>query len=449
MWFWNKDKHEEVAEGKRTIAPIKAVQVGNTIVAYIDGDQYTKVCNTPEESVEVYKMLVNVDVEAPEDVINAIQFMTRGLTPQEEKAITDHEKALEEAEKFKHLHEWLKAVADRDDENFVVVPGGSLMVKGINITIPPFLIEEFMHRDGNEEDTQSLINFWKLLSLNSDPRCREDLYRFLTVNGMQVTPSGYFVAYRNVAIQEEATDYLAEFVESSYIKIKGYKKSPKNYLVYMDSDDNYYLWDGKKHGWKGYPEDVEVGILADLHESLPKAGEGNAIYTDNHTMTMTIKVGEPVKLPREKCDADPDRSCSNGLHLGNKEFMSAGSFGNVGLICLCNPMHVVAVPYADGRKLRCCEYLPIAKAEYGEDGKIIPVETATFEYDYQEYTLEDINRMLATTKFESLKDHKVIPMEIDRYSLLNIRDHMEVTLDEMNDVVSNRVIQTSLFDERD
>lgn len=43
------------------------------------------------------------------------------------------------------------------------------------------------------------------------------------------------------------------------------------------------------------------------------------------------------------------------------------------MVCLCNPAKVVSVPYQDDYgKLRTCEYLPIALAEYDDNGKVIP-----------------------------------------------------------------------------
>jgi hypothetical protein len=57
-----------------------------------------------------------------------------------------------------------------------------------------------------------MMNFWRLCALNPDPRCREDLYKFLINNDLTLTPSGYFVAYRNVNVKNEGLRERNEFV---------------------------------------------------------------------------------------------------------------------------------------------------------------------------------------------------------------------------------------------
>ena len=68
------------------------------------------------------------------------------------------------------------------------------------------------------------------------------------------------------------------------------------------------------------------------------------VYTDHHSHTFKIKIGEMVTMPREKCDCDSSVSCSQGLHIGGKGWLKKNYYGNTGLACLINPADVVAVP---------------------------------------------------------------------------------------------------------
>ena len=68
------------------------------------------------------------------------------------------------------------------------------------------------------------------------------------------------------------------------------------------------------------------------------------VYTDHHSHTFRIKIGEMVTMPREKCDCDSNVSCSRGLHIGGKGWLKKNYYGNTGLACLINPADVVAVP---------------------------------------------------------------------------------------------------------
>lgn len=97
------------------------------------------------------------------------------------------------------------------------------------------------------------------------------------------------------------------------------------------------------------------------------------VYTDHHSHTFKIKIGEMVTMPRKDCDCRVNQECSRGLHLASKHWLNKNYYGTVGLVCLCNPADVVAVPYnSQYGKLRTCAYLPIDKIEYGEDNYPIP-----------------------------------------------------------------------------
>ena len=54
---------------------------------------------------------------------------------------------------------------------------------------------------------------------------------------MVVTPSGYFLAYRNANVKEKGNRELNEFVADQYVKLKSWKKSTKNHIVLENMDD--------------------------------------------------------------------------------------------------------------------------------------------------------------------------------------------------------------------
>lgn len=103
--------------------------------------------------------------------------------------------------------------------------------------------------------------------------------------------------------------------------------------------------------------------------------EEEGVYTDHHSHTFKIKIGEMVTMPREKCDCDSSISCSKGLHIGGKGWLKQNYFGNTGLACLINPADTVAVPKIDDYgKLRTCAYLPIEVIKYDENEDVIPLD---------------------------------------------------------------------------
>ncbi len=84
--------------------------------------------------------------------------------------------------------------------------------------------------------------------------------------------------------------------------------------------------------------------IDDVYNEIVNLGKGSPIYTDSHSHTTTIILGQPVRMPREETDMCQENSCSRGLHVGSKGWLKQGYFGNVGLMVLVNPANVVAVP---------------------------------------------------------------------------------------------------------
>jgi len=273
---------------------------------------------------------------------------------------------------------------------------GRVYRKGIPLSIPELLVNKFVDVLGTDK-FESYDNFWKLCSLNPNAEARQDLFKFIQGGKFTITSSGLVVAYRNVAIKSEGNQSLVDTVTKSYVKVKQWKKNPKSFEIYNVAGD-YYLYNTKN---QSDPTGEFVGTLDYLYSNIQEFT--NTIYTDNYTGTFDIVPGIPVQMDRSKCDGKSNNACSYGLHLGNVSFLKQGQFGQVGLMCLVNPMHVVAVPHYDHNKLRCCEYMPVSVVEY-EDGKLVEIDTEIYEDDYCHFTVEQINEMLET---ENMVEHKI------------------------------------------
>lgn len=413
---------------------IKAMRVNKTIVCFIENKQYQKEFDTDEEILKVFEQISNTDEDDFDDLLELKMIFAPAATKEEIELQEKIEDTKKQIENQKELIDWLKKISEEGDEHFEV-DGTKLYMKGIKITVPKFLAVEFINRRSNNEDYQALINFWRLLALNSDPRCRENLFTFLSKHDIAVTQSGYFVAYRNVDIKQAGDKELNDYVVNMWLKIKNWKKSPKNYIVVKK--DLFYYETLLEH----QAGNLEViGNLDDLYSN--PIGE-ETIYTDHHTGTFNIKIGELVSMPKEETDQSQDNQCSSGLHLASSSWLSKNYYGQQGIVCLVNPMHVVSVPYADAGKLRCHAYLPIGLAEYGDNNRIIPIETSTFEHEFCEHTEAELSDMLQSCNLEELKEHEIIPKELDLQSLMNIRTEIKITLEDMNKIISNKVIKVN------
>ena len=99
------------------------------------------------------------------------------------------------------------------------------------------------------------------------------------------------------------------------------------------------------------------------------------VFTDFHSHTFKIRMGEMVTQDRSLCDHNHDITCSKGLHLGAYSWLTKNYYGDTGMVCLCNPVDVIAVPKLDDYgKLRTCAYLPIDFCSFDEDGQVIPYD---------------------------------------------------------------------------
>lgn len=90
-------------------------------------------------------------------------------------------------------------------------------------------------------------------------------------------------------------------------------------------------------------------------------------WKDKHTRTMDNSVGTVVEMPREDVDEDPNRTCSAGLHVCGRSYVSSFKYGDDRLTLVSvNPRDVVAIPTDyDHAKMRVCRFKVLG--EIGEN----------------------------------------------------------------------------------
>lgn len=215
----------------------------------------------------------------------------------------------EHGDKVREYQDAVDVIDSIKDSQLLTMKGDSVYWEDVSqLSMPTEFVKAVLDAEFSHDDVriETYRNFWTLMSLNPDERCRKNLFWFLNKNGLVIARCGFFVAYRNAE--------------------------------YKGIDEN-----------------------------------GVEVYTDAHTHKMSIRIGEVVTMPRDACDPVQENTCSRGLHLGAQWWLKRNYYGNQGLVCLCNPADVVAVPPLDDYgKLRTCAYLPIEKAEFDEHGDVIP-----------------------------------------------------------------------------
>ena len=457
---------------------IKATKIGNTIVCFIKEKMYQKTFESDEEIISVYELMMNTNENSVEEVSTLIELMTPIKTEKEQELEIEFEEKKLEAEKNAQLITWMETLSSSEvnNSNFEV-KNSELFMKNIPMPIPEFLGRKFANPNLSDEEQFSLTNFWRLLALNPNTKCREDLYGFLAKNKMTITPSGCFIAYRNVNVKKEGNKKLTEFISKQWAQVKKWKKSPKNYGVYVTDKTKYSIMkidepfesstgsDFKKvvvevpisadgttvnmgvdsYGHLDSTQDphfgeVFVGNLADLYDNLSNQKDDNTtIYTDGWSGKMAITIGEPVSIPRNQCDSNPDATCSRGLHAANSEWLGQAYFGSTGFAILINPMNVVACPYRDSGKLRCCEYMPVTVIDFDEAGKVIAFDCLSLDIDYGKHTQAQLVDMISNSKFDYNKEHKIIPVDINFTEYQSMLYDYNRSLEDMTKIINSRI----------
>lgn len=258
----------------------KVIKVDNKVTIFLENGAIIEKEVTEDEFKKV------VEAQTDEEVLKL-------LCPEYQKSVELHNNALTLVEKIQKS----KLLSMRGD----VVYWEEVSC----LSVPEELVKAIIkaEEEHNELKISTYRNFWTLMSLNPDERCRKNLFWFLQKYGMTISRCGFFVGYRNVDKTEEEN-----------------------------------------------------------------------VFTDHHSHTFKIRIGEMVTMDRDKCDTVQENTCSSGLHIGGKGWLKENYFGDTGLACLINPADVVAVPHIDDYgKLRTCAYLPIEVIEYDKNDDVIPL----------------------------------------------------------------------------
>ena len=259
----------------------KVIKVDNKVTVFLENGEII------EKEITEDKFKKVVKAQTDEEVLKL-------LCPEYQKSVELHNNALTLVEKIQK-------------SELLSMRGDVVYWEEVScLSVPEELVKVIIkaEEEHNELKISTYRNFWTLMSLNPDERCRKNLFWFLQKYGMTISRCGFFVGYRNV----------------------------------------------------------------------DKTKEEN-VFTDHHSHTFKIRIGEMVTMDRNKCDTVQENTCSSGLHIGGKGWLKKNYYGDTGLACLINPADVVAVPpYDNYGKLRTCAYLPMEIIHYDKNDDVIPLD---------------------------------------------------------------------------
>jgi hypothetical protein len=389
---------------------VQGIKMGNVVNVSLDGKLHKKNCGSPQEADELFRLVLKAK-DDPSDVnIKAIK---------------------------SYLNENVRVAMLAGLENDPDT--GEVFLAGFNTAIPAKLVEVIRDYHENGYPLKAIINFWKLLMINPDTRVRTSLFDFIGKHDFVLTDKGYMVVYKAVYYKDkEKKSDLGEFVSNQYLHVKkDWSCSPNKYTVYRDLESGS-LAITKNQTAEGWGEEVNVeilGKLGDVYNNIFDNGEAVSdapVYTDMWSRTMTIVLGQPVKMERKDCNSDPQVDCSYGLHCGATGYVNTyassvrDGAGSV-LACFVNPANVVAVPTANCTKMRVTEYFPFAVATY-ENSKIDVVKQKYFESDYAGYEEAEVKALIAKIKKSEKPIEKAMNAEDEVRPMFELQKILETRL---------------------
>jgi hypothetical protein len=382
------------------------------------------------------------------------------------------EVAYEKAAAVKRGAEYLATLDQFEMKN------NALYLKGINRSLPPLLVEEFLevvgrHGSTDNDEFNALHRFFMWCCLNPRAEVADKLFNFLKKNSFSITKQGFFVALRNVVTLHGGTE-LVDFVSNAYNKVKAvWKKKPDEYYVFLENGeykmvhgaaiykeetstcsycdgsgtspeyDEEYDDSGHCYECDGSGEVTEVvcqqngeniGNLTELYLDLPNRAENR--YTDAHTKTFDIRIGRPVDMPMEQCRWNTDDCGAEGLHFTSDEIHYVGC-GDTSVLVLINPMKVVGIGESKGR---CYEYLPIMTVPREEATEILhDLDFDTLELD-ESYAVRELDNLAEKAKQGFTAEAKKYDFNLPALSAVEVYTIVK-SLDEIKQEISKRIVK--------
>lgn len=389
------------------------VNTKKVIVITCDGDKYEG-DNIEKEEIEALKT-ANV-----QEIVNI-------LTPKHIEEIEDVKEEIKLVSKF-------LGVFDNSDDFDVV--GEQLYFKGIRSTpIPHIIVARFIEILQQIEDNKTEINLFTYKStaelneeynslkmftlkvlLNPIEESRQDALDYVKQFQIKMTNTGNLIMYRRIVSLGNTNKDLIEFVSSSYVKVKSWKKSPKNYEVF---DDNGFILiqKDKKHDINNHK-----GNLEELYLNLANLEENR--YTDNHTKTYDIRIGATYKINEEDIDINRSGSCGGSLHVADGKIFSYSSFGNTPVCCIVNPMHIYKMDSGHSGKIGVKQMFIAAITTQDEEGNYVDIDNQNLvEFDelYHNETLEELTESLKNKSLSQVSVAEAVsPLSIPE--VVNIKE---------------------------
>ena len=403
----------------------------NIDVVFTDGDVISGVVEQ-----DTYEQIRNAT--SKEEVLNL-------LIPKNIKG-SDHDLDKEEENIKTQIAPIVNILSEMDD--FEVV-GEDVFLKGVkSIAIPSSIVAEFIRLlteiqdlqdnsselidyeqlDKLKEEYNSLLMFTYKLLLNPLKESREQLLNFIKKNDIKITSYGNLVLYRACWESKTEDTELIRFVAKEYLKIKAWKKSPKNYTV-ASRLGNYKLLLNNEIPKDDNPYWENQGNLAELYSKLPEMqSKGKQYYSDHGKKKIVI--GDIYKIDDKDVNLDANVCAAGGLHCASYDYDYSG-FGDTNLIVLVNPSKTITVPTYDFSKMRVSEMMIVGINPNERGVHIDEGFYSNLDENYHNYSIDELQEAFKNKSFEPIS----VSTEVTELSLKEVVN--------ITDILKNRIVEVN------
>ena len=336
------------------------------------------------------------------------------LSPKPEVKI-DINKGEQDKKETEALLDYLGIFGDSEDFD---IKDNRLYFKGIHsIAIPNAITAHFVSLAitlSNEPDNQrqerlvEIYNGLKMFTLkllcNPLESSRDQLMTFVTNNDVKITNNGNLVLYRR-ANNIGGDNELVQAISTQYLKIKAWKKSPKNYWLTNYTTVHTSAIQGN------------LGNLQELYDNLPNLKENK--FVAQHQGAMEFKIGDVYKIEESEVDLNAGVCHAGGLHCCSYDYDYEG-YGDTPLVVLVNPTKTITVPTYEIKKMRVSEMYVVGIHE--NVGNHISDELIhSFDENYHNYSLEELEDALKNRSVANVSVAEAVS-ELPIKEIVNIKD---------------------------
>ena len=174
----------------------KVIKVDNKVTVLLENGDFVE----REITDEKFKKIL--EAQSDDEVL-------RILCPEYQEVVDSRNKALSMVEKLRQ-------------SKLLRVKNDTIYWDNVSsLSVPVELAEAIVDAELEHNDLKisTYRNFWTLMSLNPDDRCRKNLFWFLQRYGMTISKCGFFVGYRNVDKTEEENVFTDHHSHKFRIKV--------------------------------------------------------------------------------------------------------------------------------------------------------------------------------------------------------------------------------------